>query len=95
VTEWRDLPVPAEPEPVPARPDYLGVTAIVLGCLGIVTAGLFLALPVAILAAIAGGRAREDGRSLDNAAIAFGLAVVDALVWIVLHLFVDFAAWAG
>ena len=43
VSEWRDLPVPAEPEPVPPRPDYLAMTAIGLGCLGIVTAGLFLA----------------------------------------------------
>ena len=94
MSEWRDLPVP-EPAERPARPDYLGVTAIVLGCVGIVVAGLFLALPVAILAAIAGGRARDEGRSLDNAAIGFGLAVLDAVVWIVLHLLIDFATWAG
>lgn len=94
MSEWRDLPVP-EPAERPAQPDYLGVTAIVLGCVGIVVAGLFLALPVAILAAIAGGRARDEGRSLDNAVIGFGLAVVDAIVWIALHLLIDFATWAG
>jgi hypothetical protein len=94
VSEWRDLPVP-EPVDRPARPDHLAITAIVLGCVGIVVAGLFVALPVAILSAVAGGRAREEHRSLDNAVIGFGLAVVDALVWIALHLKFDFATWAG
>jgi hypothetical protein len=94
VSEWRDLPVP-EPVEHPTGTDHLAITAIVLGCIGIVTAGLFLALPVAILSAVAGGRAREERRSLDNAAIGFGLAVVDAVVWIVLHLKFDFPTWAG
>jgi ABC-type phosphate transport system permease subunit len=96
MSEWRDLPVqPGDGEVAPAGPDYLGVTAIILGCLGIVAFGLFLAVPVAILSAMAGAKAKAEGRSLDNAVIGLVLAAVDGVVWVVLHLLIDFATWAG
>jgi hypothetical protein len=78
-----------------AASDPLGVFAIVLGCIGIVTFGFVLAIVTAIVATTAGQRARADGRSLENAYIAFGLAVVDAIVFIVLHYMFRLPAFAG
>ena len=75
--------------------DPLGVAAIVLGCIGIVVAGVALAIVTAIVAAIAGSQARAAGRSLENAYIAFALAGVDGVVWLVLHMIFDLSFLAG
>jgi uncharacterized membrane protein YhaH (DUF805 family) len=75
--------------------DRLGVAAIVVGCIGIVVLGLVLAIVTATLAAEAGRRARDAGRSMENAYIGFALAIVDAVVWLVLHLAFDLAFIAG
>lgn len=72
--------------PERAAGDPLGVAAIIVGCIGIVVLGIFLAIVTAVLASLAGSRAREQGRSQDNAYIAFGLAAVDGIVWIVLQM---------
>jgi hypothetical protein len=79
----------------PAGGDTLGVVAVALGCLGIVVAGILLAVVTAVVATAAGQRARDAGRSMENAYIAFGLAALDGVVWIVLHLFFDLAFIAG
>jgi hypothetical protein len=72
----------------PAGPvdERLAKIAIVLGCFGIVIAGVVLGIVTAVLASIAGSQARAAGRSLDNAYIAFTLAIVDGLVWLALHM---------
>lgn len=75
--------------------DPIGVVAIVLGCIGIVTFGMVLALVTAVLGGITGQRAREARRSMDNAYLALGLAAVDGVVWIVLHLLFDLPFYAG
>jgi hypothetical protein len=69
--------------------DPLGVAAIVLGCIGIVVAGIALTIVTAFVASLAGSRARESGRSLENAYLGFALAAVDGVVWLVLHLMFD------
>jgi hypothetical protein len=69
--------------------DPLGTSAIVLGCVGIVVAGLVLTVVTAVLAAAAGVSARERGRSLENAYLGFVLAAVDGVAWIALHLMFD------
>jgi hypothetical protein len=81
------------PEKPPSDP--LGVTAIVIGCIGIVTLGLVLCLVTAVVASLAGARARDAGRGLDNAYIGFVLAAVDGVVWIVLHMLFDLPYLAG
>ncbi len=80
-----------------ARPptDPIAVAAFVSGLLGIVVLGGLLAIVTAILASLAGQRARDAGRSLDNAYIAFGLAALDGLVFIVLHFVFDLPFAAG
>lgn len=75
--------------------DPLGVFAIVLGCIGLVVLGVVVAIATAVVAAVAGGRARERGRSLENAYIAFGLAALDGVVWLVLHMAFDLRFVAG
>jgi hypothetical protein len=75
--------------------DPLGVAAIVLGCIGIVAAGFILAIVTAVVASAAGQAARRDGRSLENAYLAFGLAVLDGVVFIVLHYLFNLPAFAG
>jgi len=75
--------------------DPLGVAAIVTGCIGIVVLGLVLAVVTGVLAAEAGRRARDAGRSMENAYLGFGLAVLDAVVWIVLHFAFDLNFIAG
>lgn len=75
--------------------DPLGVVAIVSGCVGLLVLGLVLTLVTAMLAAVAGQKAREDGRSAENAYIAFGLAALDGIVWIVLHFVFDLKFAAG
>ncbi len=82
-------------EPPPDTSDPLGVTAIIFGCVGIVFAGIVLAIVTGVLAAIAGARARAAGKSLENAYIAFGLAAVDGVVWLVLHMIFDLNFLAG
>lgn len=81
------------PEPPGAEPagrsDPLGTVALVLGCVGILVAGIVATIVVAVLAAITGARAREQGRSLEDAYLAFGLAAVDGVVWLVLHMLFD------
>ncbi|WP_375478087.1 hypothetical protein [uncultured Jatrophihabitans sp.] len=83
-------------EPGQARPaDPLGVLAIVVGCVGIVVFGFVLAIVTAVLASAAGAKAREEKRPLDNAYLAFGLAVLDGIVFLVLHFRFNLPAWAG
>jgi hypothetical protein len=93
-----DLPRPSEAHVAhgpagdrsPAGPvipaERLAKIAIVLGCLGIVVGGVVLGIVTAVLASIAGSQARDAGRSLENAYIAFTLAIVDGIVWLVLHM---------
>jgi len=69
--------------------DPLGTAAIVLGCIGLVVAGVALAIVTAIVAALAGSTSRAAGRSLENAYLGFGLAALDGVVWLVLHLMFD------
>ena len=87
-------PVGDYPEPT-ATGDPLGVTAIVVGCIGLVVFGIVLAIVTAVLAAIAGSQARARGRSLENAYIALVLAGVDGVVWLVLHMLFDLSFIAG
>jgi hypothetical protein len=75
--------------------DPLGIAAIVVGCVGLVVFGIVLAIVTAVLAGMAGQRAREERRSLENAYIAFGLAALDGVVWIVLHLAFELKFAAG
>jgi hypothetical protein len=75
--------------------DPLGVAAIVLGCIGLVTFGFVLAIVTAIVASAAGQSARRAGRSLDNAYLGFGLAALDAVVFLVLHYLFKLPAFAG
>ncbi len=84
-------------QPEVRRPpaDPVGVAAVVVGCIGIVALGLVLCLVTGMLASAAGARARQAGRSLDNAYIAFVLAAVDGVVWIVLHLLFEIPFFAG
>lgn len=106
MTEWRKLP-PAppggesgvhqtNPQPEPERvSDPLGIAAIVCGCVGIVAFGFVLAIVTSVLASVAGAKARELGRSLENAYIAFILAALDAVVFLVLHYAFRLPAFAG
>ena len=75
--------------------DPLSVAAVVVGLLGIVVFGILAALIAGILGSIAGQRAREAGRSLELAYLAFILAAVDGVVWLVLHLLFDIAIQVG
>jgi hypothetical protein len=84
-----------DPDSRPAGGDPLGVIAIVSGCIGIVTFGFVLAIVTAILAAEAGRRARDAKRPQDNAYLAGGLAVLDAIVFLVLHYLFKLPAFAG
>jgi hypothetical protein len=77
-------------------PDPVGVAAVITGCIGIVVLGIVLAIVTAILASSAGQRARAGGRSLSTAYLAFGLAALDGVVWLVLQLlFKQLPAVAG
>jgi hypothetical protein len=78
-----------------AASDPLGVLAIVLGCIGLLTFGFVLAIVTAVVATVAGQRALAAQRSLENAYIAFGLAVLDGVVFIVLHYLFHLPAFAG
>jgi hypothetical protein len=78
-----------------AAADPLGMAAIVVGCIGLVVFGILLSIVTAVLAGMAGQRAREQRRSPENAYIAFGLAALDGVVWIVLHLVFDLKFVAG
>jgi hypothetical protein len=83
--------------PQPERPpgDPLGMAAIVVGCIGLVFFGIVLALVTAVLAGIAGQRARERRASLENAYIAFVLAGLDGVVWLILHMLFGLSFLAG
>jgi hypothetical protein len=78
-----------------AGSDPVGIAAIVLGCIGLVTFGFVLAILTAIVASVAGQRAMRERRSLENAYIGFGLAVLDGLVFLVLHYLFRLPAFAG
>jgi hypothetical protein len=80
---------------VETQRDPLAVVAIVLGCIGLVVFGIVLAIVTAVLAGMAGQRARDAGRSLENAYIAFALAGLDGVVWLVLHMIFDLKFVAG
>lgn len=82
-------------EPRTTASDPLAVAAIVSGCIGLVVLGIVLAIVTAVLAATAGSRARARGTSLENAYIAFGLAALDGVVWLVLHMAFDLKFVAG
>lgn len=82
---------PTGPTPV----DPVGAAAVATGLLGIVVAGIVLAILTGVLAAIAGGRAREQRRSFDLAWAGFGLAILDGVVWIVLHYLFDLPLVVG
>lgn len=86
---------PADVSAGPRAADPLGLAAIIVGCIGLVVFGIVLAIVTAVLAGMAGQRAREQRRSLENAYIAFGLAALDGVVWIVLHLVFDLKFAAG
>ena len=86
---------PSADDPEKPAGDPLGMTAIVVGCIGLVAFGIVLTIVTAVLAGMAGQRAREQGRSAENAYIAFGLAGLDGVVWIVLHLVFDLKFAAG
>ena len=80
----------------PGKPaDPLGMIAIVAGCVGLVTFGFVLAIVTAVLATAAGQQASKQRRSPENAYIAFGLAVLDAVVFLVLHYLFKLPAFAG
>ncbi|MFN2560550.1 MAG: hypothetical protein ABR571_04540 [Jatrophihabitans sp.] len=97
-SQFSELPG-AYPVPVgdgsESQRDRLGIAAIVVGCIGLVVFGIVLSIVTAVLAGMAGQRAREQRRSLENAYIAFGLAALDGVVWIVLHLVFDLKFAAG
>jgi len=89
-------PVDGYPDPESAGgSDPVAVVAIVVGCIGLVVFGIGLAIVTAFLAGIAGQRARERRTSPENAYIAFGLAALDGIVWIVLHILFDLKFVAG
>ncbi|WP_375487858.1 hypothetical protein [uncultured Jatrophihabitans sp.] len=84
---------PGLDERVPADP--VGVLALVAGFVGIVVCGIVFAIVTAILAGMAGQRARAAGRSLDTAYLALLLAGIDGVVWIVLHIMFDIPLAVG
>jgi hypothetical protein len=75
--------------------DPLGMIAIVIGCIGLVTLGFVLAIVTAVVATAAGQQAVKQRRSLENAYIAFALAALDAVVFLVLHYAFKLPAFAG
>ena len=75
--------------------DAIGVAAIIIGCVGLVAFGVVLAIVTAVLASMSGQRARAAGRSQENAYIAFGLAALDGVVWLVLHMIFGLHFLAG
>ena len=81
------------PDDAPATADRWGVAALACGWVGIVFAGIVMALVTAWLAVTAGRLAREQGRSLETAYLALALSAGDGIVWIVLHLAFDIP-WA-
>jgi hypothetical protein len=92
-----DLPSEGDYSRPPAATgsDPVGVAAIVVGCIGLVAFGIVLAIVTAGLAGIAGQRARERRTSFENAYIAFALAALDGVVWIVLHMLFEISFIAG
>ena len=106
MSEGRDLPPPPDPNepgwdgaelaPEPALgPDVLGGLAVVLGFIGLVTLGIVSAIVTAVVASMAGARARDQRRSFDTAYFALILAALDGVVWIVLHYRFHLPIWAG
>jgi hypothetical protein len=86
---------PDEEEQAGGIEDPLGALAIILGCIGLVTFGFVLAIVTALVASIAGRRAVVERRSPENAFIAFGLAALDGIVFLVLHYLFHLPAFAG
>jgi hypothetical protein len=87
-------PDPDNSEAPPIK-DPLGILAIILGCIGLVTFGFVLAIVTALVATAAGQQAMKQRRSLENAYIGFGLAALDAFVFLVLHYLFHLPAFAG
>jgi hypothetical protein len=79
---------PSDDERV-ATGDPLGTAAIVCGCVGIVVAGIAMAIVTAVLAAMAGASAKAQGRSLENGYLALLLSGVDGIFWLALHFMFD------
>lgn len=79
----------------PEREDPVGVVAVFAGFVGILFFGLLMALVTAILGAWAGQRARDAGRSMQQAYLALFMAMVDGVVWLVLHLAFEMPFWLG
>ncbi|MBE7190837.1 hypothetical protein [Jatrophihabitans endophyticus] len=75
--------------------DLVAIAAVVIGLVGIVICGIVAAIVTGVLASVAGQRAREAGRSLEAAYLAFALAAVDGVVWLVLHVLFDIALQFG
>lgn len=71
--------------PPPSGQDPIAVLAVTVGFVGIVYFGILLAILAGILGAWAGQRARTAGRSFELPYLAFMLAALDGVVWIVLH----------
>ncbi|GAB2472506.1 hypothetical protein [Jatrophihabitans fulvus] len=94
VPDWlRSTPDPDAPEP--AERDPVAVLAVASGFVGIVLFGLLLAVVTGVLGAWAGQRARESKRSYELPYLALGLAFVDGVVWVALHLLFDIPSWLG
>ena len=86
---------PEQQDEAPPIKDPLGILAIILGCIGLVTFGFVLAIVTAVVAAAAGQQAMKQRRSLDNAYIGFVLAALDGIVFLVLHYLFRLPAFAG
>jgi hypothetical protein len=89
-----DLLAQLHPEP-PDGPDPVAVIAVTAGFIGIVFFGIVLAIVASVLGTIAGQRAREAGKSFDLAYLAFGLAAIDGIVWIVMQLLFEVPITVG
>ncbi len=75
--------------------DPVGVVAVGLGLLGIVLFGILLGIVAGFLGAWAGQRARAAGRSFELAYLAFLLAAVDGIVWLVMQGLFEVPIWIG
>lgn len=92
--EWSTaFPDPARPRPTGQDP--VAVIAVGAGFLGIVFFGILAAVVAGVLGAVAGQRARESGRSFELPYLAFGLAFVDGVVWLVMQTLFEVPIWIG
>ena len=75
--------------------DPVGVAAVGLGFLGIVFFGILLGIAAGFLGAWAGQRARAAERGFELAYLAFLLAAVDGIVWLVMQGLFEVPIWIG